>query len=35
MLLIGEYNKYLGALLRTTFALPASESELPDDADAP
>jgi uncharacterized SAM-binding protein YcdF (DUF218 family) len=34
MLLIGEYNKYLGALIRTTFALPASESELPDTPDA-
>lgn len=35
MLLIGEYNKYLGALVRTTLALPASEDELPDSQDAP
>jgi cobalt-zinc-cadmium resistance protein CzcA len=30
MLLIGEYNKYLGALIRASLALPASEDELPD-----
>ena len=33
-LLIGEYNKYLGAELRAVFGLPAGEGELPDAADA-